>query len=276
MIKRAVCVFFLFFCLFCGVTVRYMSLSENTVAEAVAEQSTATLTVATARGTIYDRNGEPLVNRSRELRLCIAPYPRTVRALSETLSDDMFSPLSERLKSGRPIVTIADDAFPDVRGVLRFHTPVRHGERVYAPHLLGYLNGDESGAVGLELAYDGFLKACEGRLTVTYEINAAVESTVVIDDKELFVEVSGDRRVQNVLVNGTPIDPAATYTLASTDYMLELCGDGYNMFADNNFLLRGTMIDNQVLINYITEALGGVVGTDYADPYGQGRITIIE
>lgn len=173
MIKRAVCVFFLFFCLFCGVTVRYMSLSENTVAEAVAEQSTATLTVATARGTIYDRNGVPLVNRSRELRLCIAPYPRTVRALSETLSDDMFSPLSERLKNGRPIVTIADDAFPDVRGVLRFHTPVRHGERVYAPHLLGYLNGDESGAVGLESAYDGFLKACEGRLTVTYEINAA-------------------------------------------------------------------------------------------------------
>ena len=36
------------------------------------------------------------------------------------------------------------------------------------------------------------------------------------------------------------------------------------------------MIDNQVLINYIVDSLGGVVGDDYADPYGQGRITVIE
>ncbi len=32
------------------------------------------------------------------------------------------------------------------------------------------------------------------------------------------------------------------------------------------------MLDNQVLINYITDTLGGVVGEEYADPYGQGRI----
>ncbi len=173
MIKRAICVFFLFFCLFCGVVARYMSLSKNPAASALADQSTATVTVATARGTFYDRNGVPLVNRSSELRLCIAPYTRTMSALANALADETFSALSERLESGRPIVTLADETFPDVRGVLRFHTPVRYGERVYAPHLLGYLSGDGSGAVGLELAFDDFLKSCEGRLTVTYEINAA-------------------------------------------------------------------------------------------------------
>ena len=104
----------------------------------------------------------------------------------------------------------------------------------------------------------------------------AVESTVVTDDKGMFVEVSGDRRVQNVLVDGAPIDPEATYTLASHNYMLKSAGDGYCMFADNVLLQDEVMIDNQVLINYITESLGGVVGEDYADPYGQGRITIIE
>jgi hypothetical protein len=35
-------------------------------------------------------------------------------------------------------------------------------------------------------------------------------------------------------------------------------------------------LDNQVLIDYITETLGGVVGEEYADPYGQGRIVIVE
>ena len=35
------------------------------------------------------------------------------------------------------------------------------------------------------------------------------------------------------------------------------------------------MLDNQVLITYITESLGGVIGEEYAEPYGQGRITIV-
>ena len=33
------------------------------------------------------------------------------------------------------------------------------------------------------------------------------------------------------------------------------------------------MLDNQVLLTYITEGLNGVVGEQYADPYGEGRIT---
>ena len=48
------------------------------------------------------------------------------------------------------------------------------------------------------------------------------------------------------------------------------------MFMDNTLLQDSVMIDNQVLINYIVEKLGGTVGDDYSDPYGQGRITIIE
>ena len=35
------------------------------------------------------------------------------------------------------------------------------------------------------------------------------------------------------------------------------------------------MPDSEVLIQYIRDYLGGVVGQEYADPYGQGRITIL-
>ncbi len=92
----------------------------------------------------------------------------------------------------------------------------------------------------------------------------------------MFVEVSGDRRVKDVFVGDEPIDPEKTYTLASHDYMLKNMGDGYSMFADNPVLQDCVMIDNQVLINYIVDVLGGNVGEDYKDPYGQGRITILE
>ena len=99
---------------------------------------------------------------------------------------------------------------------------------------------------------------------------------MVLDDENSFVEVSGERRVQNVLVGGEPIDPEATYTLASHNYMLKSGGDGMVMFKGDPILQDEVLIDNQVLINYIVDTLGGVVGEDYADPYGQGRITIVE
>lgn len=173
MYKRSIGVYGLLFCLFCGLAARYLSLCENPASAVVAGQSHAVLTVGTARGTIYDRNGVPLVNQKRELRLSIAPYARTVNALAESLPPDLFTSLSERLKGGRPIVTIADESFPDSSGILRFKTPIRYGERVYAPHLIGYLGNDQKGAVGLELAYNDLLESCAGKITVTYEINAA-------------------------------------------------------------------------------------------------------
>ena len=120
---------------------------------------------------------------------------------------------------------------------------------------------------------------CGGFLQVSglsYEINVGVESSVVVDDAGSFVEVAGERRVQNVLVAGEPIDPEATYTLASHNYMLKSGGDGLNMFQGDTLLQDEVLIDNQVLINYIVDTLGGVVGEEYSDPYGQGRITIVE
>ena len=122
----------------------------------------------------------------------------------------------------------------------------------------------------------GFLHVSGLKFTV--DLN--VDSTVVKDDKKMFVEVAGDRRVKDVEVlqeDGTyaPLDPAKTYTLACHNYLLKDMGDGYTMFADNKFLSENVMLDNQVLINFIMEKLGGSVGADYVDPYGQGRITII-
>ena len=111
---------------------------------------------------------------------------------------------------------------------------------------------------------------------MTYTIDLNVESSVKLDENGMFVSVEGDRRVKDVTIGGEPLDPEKTYTLASHNYKLKDCGDGYSMFADNVFLQDSVMIDNQVLINYIVDVLGGTVGEEYADPYGQGRITIIE
>ena len=120
---------------------------------------------------------------------------------------------------------------------------------------------------------------CGGFLQVSgmsYEIDLNVEPTVEVNADGMFTGVSGEYRVKNVKVGDEPLDLAKTYTLASHNYILKSAGDGMAMFQGCTLLQDSVMIDNQVLINYIVDVLGGVVGEDYADPYGQGRITVIE
>ena len=62
------------------------------------------------------------------------------------------------------------------------------------------------------------------------------------------------------------------YDLRNRPYQLLNNGDGYTMFAGCKVLRESVKLDNQVLIDYITETLGGVVGEGYDNPYGQGRI----
>ena len=107
---------------------------------------------------------------------------------------------------------------------------------------------------------------------LTYEIHTYIESSAKADENTMFAGVEGEYRVKNVMVGGEPLDLEKTYTLASHNYMLKNGGDGFNMFMDCNLLQDEVMLDNQVLINYITGTLGGVVGEQYADPYGEGRI----
>ena len=128
----------------------------------------------------------------------------------------------------------------------------------------------------LEMASKNYPQESGGFLQVsgvTYTIDSTVLSSVKLDDKGNFLGVSGAYRVTDIQVNGQPLDLNLTYTLASHNYMLKDSGDGINMFADNKLLQDSVMLDNQVLINYIKDSLGGIVPATYAAP--QGRITVI-
>ena len=111
---------------------------------------------------------------------------------------------------------------------------------------------------------------------LSYEIHSYIESGCTSDDNGMFTGVKGERRVRNVLVDGKPIDPKATYTLAGNNYMLLNHGDGYTMFDGAPLLQDSVKLDNQVLIDYITEDLEGVIGEQYEELTGDGRIVIVE
>lgn len=132
------------------------------------------------------------------------------------------------------------------------------------------LNALELGAMNYPNEDGSFLQVSG----ITYEINSAIPTSVVLDENGMFVEINGEYRVDNVMINGKPLEKEGKYTLASHDYYIKNSGGGMNMFVDDTILQDSVMLDNQALINYISYNLNGVVGEEYGNPYGQNRIII--
>ena len=111
---------------------------------------------------------------------------------------------------------------------------------------------------------------------MTYEIHTYIDSACTKDENGMFTGLEGERRVKNVKIGGSPIDPEAHYRVAGTDYYLLMNGDGHTAFDGAGRVDAGGMLDSQVLAGFITRELGGVIGEEYSDPTGQDRIVIVE
>lgn len=85
------------------------------------------------------------------------------------------------------------------------------------------LDALEMGARKYPQTSGGFLQVSG----LTYTIDAAVPSSVVVDENGAFQSVDGPRRVTGVKVGGQPLELDRVYTLASHNYMLKSGGDGY-------------------------------------------------
>lgn len=128
---------------------------------------------------------------------------------------------------------------------------------------------------GLAIGEDGGFLSVSG---MRYTIDTSVETGVILDENDMFLEVAGERRVKNAeVLNGEtgeyePLDPEKTYTFACHNYLIKECGNGQNMFADNELLIDEALLDYEVLINYLTDTLGGELSALYSD--AEGRITV--
>lgn len=130
----------------------------------------------------------------------------------------------------------------------------------------------------LEMGVSEYPEASGGFLQVSglsYSFDSSIESPVVLDAYENFAGIQGERRVHNVKVNGEPIDPDKTYTVASINYLLFDGGSGMTMFNDNtvNVLAKDVTVDNQAIVDYL-ETLPNQTITEekYGNPEGEGRI----
>lgn len=111
---------------------------------------------------------------------------------------------------------------------------------------------------------------------MSYEIDTNVPDPCIVSEDSMLTGFKGERRVKNVMVGDEPLDPAKTYIIAGQNYSMLKHGDGQTAFDGATIISSEICIDNVAVTEFIVNELGGTIGEEYADPYGQGRITIIE
>ena len=109
---------------------------------------------------------------------------------------------------------------------------------------------------------------------MSYAIDPSVPSGLVVDAKGNFVEIKGERRVKDVMINGKPIDLNGKYTIGGSTYVLKDGGNGLVMFKQSKLLKDGIMTDVDAIMEYVQNYLNAKIKEGYENPYGSGRITI--
>lgn len=146
-----------------GVMARLHTIARTHDAEAADTRSSLTVTVASVRGTLYDRNGTPLTNLGHRHVGSVVGTPAALSALPEQY---------DRLVGGKPLVLTSARPLPLADGITQFTVPDTKDVGL-AAHLLGYVDADGHGVCGAQAALDGPLTAAAGTLSVTYRTDGA-------------------------------------------------------------------------------------------------------
>ena len=109
-------------------------------------------------------------------------------------------------------------------------------------------------------------------------VNTEIPTSVVVDENDVFVKVTGARRVSDVKILNKEnnqyeeIDKNKLYTLASHNYLLLDKGSGASMLNNSKIIVNDGMLDVELLEKYIKENLNGTITEEYLNV--QNRILI--
>ena len=106
---------------------------------------------------------------------------------------------------------------------------------------------------------------------ITFDIDPSINSTVVVDSSGMFVNVTGERRVSNIKINGEELDLERIYKISLLEFVAN-GGDGYSMFSKYEVTNESLMTDTDAISNYIENNLNGEIPEKYKNH--QGRINI--
>ena len=107
---------------------------------------------------------------------------------------------------------------------------------------------------------------------ITFKVDTSINSTVVVDENEVFEKLGDKQRVYDIRVNGEKLDLNKKYTLSSNSFILG-GGDGYSMFSNCEIVKTAVAVDNEALLLYIRDNLNGTIPNKYKTSEGRMIVT---
>jgi len=170
--RLAVLFFSLTLCAFCVMAHTLMVALAPRYVEAASSQSVYTVSVCRTRGRIYDCKLRALAGGRMQYRAVILPSRENIIKLTRVLPPEKLLEISERLTGVHPFVCNVDDASADGYGAIVYPAQKRYAANCTAVHTVGYLGGDGTGVSGIEKAYDSYLSAARGELSIRFSVDA--------------------------------------------------------------------------------------------------------
>ncbi len=169
--KRIVALFSVVIFLFSAILWRLSWISrKEDFAQAANRQSTYTLEVSRTRGTIYDCQGEKLVNDNIRYFAAVLPSNESAALLRDQFaSADLWR---ERMSGRVPFLMEVSGESVQGEGVEVFPVPDRYSNGYTAPHLIGYVDADGVGQTGIERVFNDFLETIGEKIDIRYQIDA--------------------------------------------------------------------------------------------------------
>lgn len=120
---------------------------------------------------IYDRNMNKLVNSETFCTTVCLPVQGAVSTIEGSLNENEITTLHDNIKKNRVSVFKTTDVFnsPYVKTAI---TSERYSESQSCVHLIGHLDENGNGAMGLEKAYDSYLSQITGDMKAIWSTNA--------------------------------------------------------------------------------------------------------
>lgn len=154
----------------CGAVIIQLanSAASSEYREAAAAQGNYKLKLPVSFGTIYDRNGMPLVNRySKHIAVLNGDGESASKVFAYVKDREEFS---EKLRECVPFTCELDESKDIPEDILQFDVPERYDEPQIAQHIIGYMQ-ENKGVCGLESDYDELLRLDRGQTTITFPVD---------------------------------------------------------------------------------------------------------
>lgn len=156
--KRLIAVFAAISMMIGCLCLRLYTLSTDSPVTAMNASHYKTVALAVQRGDIIDCNGRRLTGTDYSNYLALKPTTQALHVLESVVDSATFSQARQRMAKGNAVcVNIGKAEIDSTADAMCVKVWKRYAQKQLAQHLIGYLNGENQGVVGIEAAYEDIL-----------------------------------------------------------------------------------------------------------------------